>query len=479
MEFTQPIPTTFSDEDILQAFYGCLENSDDGFLIVDPEGNIAYINEAYCDYIGVKQQEVLGRPVLQYIDTSRLPEAARNPAYKREVATLHKANDKQYSDNERYVLVNRTNVSVNGKSVAGVGQIKFTRNTMMLYSRLTNVFDELALYKEELKRMSADIYSVDNILGVSPQITALKKRLIHTAGNNFPVLINGETGTGKEVFANALHYAGERRNKPIVRINCAAIPSELLESELFGYEEGAFTGARRGGKKGKFELADGGTLFLDEIGDMPLVMQAKLLRVLQDGEIERVGGSKPIHVDVRIISATNKDLAKEVEEKRFRQDLYFRLNVIPFIIPPLRERKEDIPVLANAFLADLNMRYHSEVYFSEDTVDIMKKYNWPGNVRELRNIVERCFALQENGVITPNLLPGSLYQPTIVTPGYEEGGSLEAIMNTIERDILLSNIRRNGGNLRKTAAELKIHRVTLYKKMDKYGITREDFKVRP
>ncbi len=475
MEFTQPIPTTFSDEDALQAFYGCLENSDDGFLIVDPEGNIAYINEAYCSYIGVKREKVLGRPVIDCIDTSRLPEAAADPRFKREIAALHKVADKQYRDNERYVLVNRANVSVDGRSVAGIGQVKFTRNTLKLYSRLNNVFDELEVYKDELKRLSADIYSLDNVLGESKQIKELKKQIRHTAGNDFPVLINGETGTGKEVFANALHYASNRRKKPIIRINCAAIPSELLESELFGYEEGAFTGAKRGGKKGKFELAEGGTLFLDEIGDMPLVMQAKLLRVLQDGMIERIGGTKPIHVDVRIISATNKDLVKEVEEKRFRQDLYFRLNVIPFLIPPLRERQEDIPVLIDAFLADLNERYHTDVYFSADTVEILEKYNWPGNVRELKNIVERCYALQENGVITPNLLPQSIHRSSYVIPGYEADGSLESIMSAIERDILLSSIRRNGGNLRKTAADLQVHRVTLYKKLEKYGLSREDF----
>lgn len=477
MEFKQPIPTTMTNEDILQSFYGCLEGSDDGFLIVDPEGRIAYINEPYCRYIGIDRDDVLGKPVRDYIDTSRLPEAAVNKNFKTEIATLHKANDKQYSDNERYVLVNRSNVSVDGRSIAGIGQVKFTRNTLKLYSMLNHVFDELEVYKEELKRLSADIYSVDRILGNSPEIRALKKQIVHMADNDFPVLITGETGTGKEVFANAVHFAGKRRKNPIIRINCAAIPSELLESELFGYEEGAFTGAKRGGKKGKFELADGGTIFLDEIGDMPLVMQAKLLRVLQEGEVERVGGAKPVPVNVRVISATNKDLIKEVEEKRFRQDLYFRLNVIPLAIPPLRERKGDVDIFLDAFLNDLNERYHTEVYFSSDSKEMLEKYSWPGNVRELKNIVERCYALQENGVITPNLLPYSVAHTSAAVPGigYMESGSLESIMNSIERDIILSSIRKNGGNMRKTAAELQVHRVTLYKKLEKYGISREDF----
>ncbi len=475
MEFRQPIPTTLPAEDALQSFYGCLENSDDGFLIVDTEGKIAYINEQYSEYLGLKREQILGKPVKDYIDTSRLAEAAVNPDYPREVAVLHKANDHQYSDNERYVLVNRSNVSVGGRSISGVGQIKFTRNTMKLYNMLNNVYDEMEIYKEELKRLSADLYSTESILGESAAIRDLKKLVLQTANNDFPVLITGETGTGKEVFANAVHYAGNRRKKPIIRINCAAIPSELLESELFGYEEGAFTGARRGGKKGKFELADGGTIFLDEIGDMPLVMQAKLLRVLQEGEIERVGGSRPVPIDVRIISATNKDLAKEVEEKRFRQDLYFRLNVIPFAIPPLRERREDIPVYLAAFLKEINEKYHTNVFFSEDAEKMLVRYSWPGNVRELKNIVARCYALQENGVIYPTILPRSVLNPAAVIPSYEEGGGLEAIMKAVERDVLLANIRKNDGNLRKAARDLGIHRVTLYKKMDKLGISREDF----
>ena len=473
MEYPQPIPTTMPPLQLLQALYGGIENSDDGFLVVDADGKIAYINEAYCQYISVKRADVLGSPVLDYIDTSHLAEAALDPRYKPEVNVLHKVSAKQYKDGEHYSIVNRTNVSVGGVSLAGVGQIKFVRSTLRLSEAINDVYEELSHYKEELQRLSAERYSFSQILGSSPEMKRVKGLAARAARSDFSVLITGETGTGKEVFASAIHYASPRKNKPFIRINCAAIPSELLESELFGYEEGSFAGAKRGGKKGKIELASTGTLFLDEIGDMPLVMQAKILRILQEREVEHVGGTKPIPVDVRIIAATNKDLEKEVAEGRFRADLYFRLNVISLALPPLRQRTGDIPLYMDAFLSELNAKYHTEVIVTPEAQKEFCQYSWPGNVRELRNMVERCYAIQEDGRIS-SLFP--------LRPGQNKYRAhwelqpdqrLDAILDDVERDVIQTAIRRNGGNLRRTAEELGIHRVTLYKKMEKHGITRE------
>ena len=473
MEFKQPIPTTLSPDALLQSLYGGIENSDDGFLVVDPTGNIAYINEAYCHYINVKRDIVLGKPVIDYIDTSQMPEVARDPFFEPQVGVLHKVSAKQYRDGEHYCIVNRTNVSKDGTPISGVGQIKFVRSTLKLSSAINDVYDELSHYKEELMRLSAERYSFSQILGGSTEIQAAKSMALRTTSNDFPVLITGETGTGKEVFANAIHFASRRKNKPFIRINCAAIPSELLESELFGYDEGAFTGARRSGKKGKFELANTGTIFLDEIGDMPLMMQAKILRVLQEGEVERVGGGKPIPIDVRVIAATNKDLETEVENGRFRADLYFRLNVISIALPPLRKRVGDIDIFINAFLADLNEKYHSEVHITPEARKQFEQYSWPGNVRELKNIIERCYALQDGGIITSMSIPQALPSQTSKSRNRPGGQRLESIMDNVEREVLLEAIQRNHGNLRKTAAELDIHRVTLYKKMEKHGITRK------
>ena len=474
MEYPKPIPATMPPLQLLQVFYGAVENSDDGFLVVDPDGKIAYINEAYCKYIDVERSAILGRPVLDYIDTSKMIEVAADPLFKPEVNVLHKVSAKQYKDGEHYVIVNRTNVSDNGVPIGGVGQIKFVRSTLRLSDAINDVYDELSHYKEELRRLSAERYSFDQVLGDSPEMKKAKALALRTTSNDFSVLVTGETGTGKEVFASAIHYASKRKNKPFIRINCAAIPSELLESELFGYEEGSFTGAKRGGKKGKFELANTGTLLLDEIGDMPLMMQAKILRVLQEGEVEHVGGGKPTPVDVRIIAATNKDLEKEVAEGRFRADLYFRLNVISITLPPLRQRPGDIDLYIDTFLDELNEKYHTEVYMTPEARKEFRQYNWPGNVRELKNIIERCYAIQDSGVITSMSLPRKIHSMAASSLASQSGQSLETMMDSVERELLIPAIRRNGGNLRKTAEELGIHRVTLYKKMEKHGITRDN-----
>lgn len=480
MEYFQPILTTMSNNDLLQSMYGCLENSDDGFLIVDTDGKIAYINQAYCDYLNQPRNKLIGKPVIDYIDTSTLAEASVNPNYPPEKQVLHRVSDKQYRDGEHYCIVNRTNVSLNGRSISGVGQIKFIRSTLQLSSAIKEINDELAYYKEELQRLSAEQYSLTKIIGSSPEMRAVKEMVNKSATNDFPVLITGETGTGKEVFANAIHYVSDRRNRPFIRINCAAIPANLFESELFGYEKGAFTGANKTGKKGKFELADTGTLFLDEIGDMPLEMQVKLLRVLQEKEVERVGSEKPIPVDVRIIAATNKNLPLEIEQKRFRSDLYYRLNVINIVIPPLRKHPSDIDTFIDTFIDELNIKYHSDTIITDHARELLRAYSWPGNVRELKNIIERCFVLQDAGVIHSATIPlpnntSVLSNQKQIPTSIPQHLTLAESMEEIEKELILSAIHAHNGNLRATAKDLNIHRVTLYKKLEKYHLRREDF----
>ena len=476
MEIQKPFPSSLSQEELYLSFYGCLENSDDGFLIVAPDGTIAYINEAYCNYIGIDRMKVIGEPVLNYIDTTELAEAATNPEYKTQTAVLHKVSEKQYRDGEHYCIVNRSNISVDGKSISGVGQIKFVRSTLKLSTEINKLFDELSYYKDEVSRLSAGQYSAQTIIGNSAPMQEVKMMVRSASINDFSVLLTGETGTGKEVVANAIHYSSKRRRKPFVRINCASIPAELLESELFGYVEGAFTGAKKGGKKGKFELATGGTLFLDEIGDMPLPMQAKILRALQEQEIEPVGSEKTVQIDVRVIAATNRNLEDEIKAKRFRADLFYRLNVISIELPPLRQRIGDIRLYVDDVLNQLNSSYHTDVSISFEACQLLEKYSWPGNVRELKNIVERCYVFQENGVIMAGTVSKALssWKQDAVAEDIS-GKSLDMIMDEYERSVLLSAINANGGNLRKTAAALGIHRVTLYKKLEKHHISRGDF----
>ena len=466
---------SYTKDTMLQAFEACMELSDDGFLIVDPLGKIAFINTAYCNYIGIGKEETIGKPVLDCINSSKMVGFATNISSSPEKNVLHKVSDKQFSDKEHYCIVSRANFSKDGKSLGAVAQIKFVRNTIKLYTALKNTYSQLEYYKSEIERIANERYSPDNILGISDEIRDVKDLVRRASSNDFPVLITGETGTGKEVIADAVHYASNRKLKPFIRINCAAIPTELMESELFGYEEGSFTGAKRGGKKGKFELADGGTIFLDEIGELPMFMQAKLLRALQESEIERVGGDKPIPVNVRVLSATNKDLRKEIEEKHFREDLYYRLNVIEINVPPLRSRTMDIPLFIDKFLRDINEEYHSNTVIDNEAKELLVHYEWPGNVRELKNTLERCYTLSENGIITKRTIPTNIIgDVNFKEIAHSHYSNLNSTLDEVERRIILKEISSTQGNLRQAAINLGIHRTTLYKKMEKLGIVRED-----
>jgi transcriptional regulator with PAS, ATPase and Fis domain len=280
-------------------------------------------------------------------------------------------------------------------------------------------------------------------------------------------LLLGETGTGKELFAQSIHNQSPRRDHPLLAINCGAIPRELLESELFGYVEGSFTGARRGGRPGKFELADGGTVFLDEIGDMSADMQVKLLRVLQTGEVNRVGEHKPISVDVRIIAATNVQLRNEVDRGNFREDLFYRLNVFPIIIPPLRERSEDIIHLARYFLNRCTgVLKKPGIKFSPETEQALVRYAWPGNVRELENVVERAANLADDETINPNLLG----LPEAIVNGARLKNSNFKRLAEVEKNTIMDSIETANYNLSKASSSLGISRATLYNKIKKYSL---------
>jgi len=289
------------------------------------------------------------------------------------------------------------------------------------------------------------------------------------AASNTTVLIQGETGVGKEIFAHAIHSASSRKDKPFIKVNCAAIPHDLLESELFGYEEGAFTGARKKGKPGKFELAHEGSIFLDEIGDMPLPMQAKLLRVIQEKELERIGGVSTIAVDVRIIAATNQNLEELVKTGRFRSDLYYRLNVIPVVIPPLRQRKEDIPEFIEFALQKMAQQTGHKPVFSEEAMEALCNYHWPGNVRELFNVVERIVSLHEGEVIEKRDLPAAIRgkRPRQMT---RKNLSLKEYLEEAEKEAITIAMQEAKGNKNLAAQILGIHRITLYEKLKKYSL---------
>ncbi len=342
---------------------------------------------------------------------------------------------------------------------------------------IKHALDEKRL-QDEKRDMVKRMLKRYEIIGSSSTVKRLKDQISLVAPTDSWVLITGENGTGKELIARNIHLMSNRRDKPFIEVNCAAIPDELIESELFGYEKGAFTGATSR-KSGRFDLADGGTIFLDEIGDMSLKTQAKILRILQEQSFVRVGGTESVEVNVRVIAATNKDLKKEMEEGNFRKDLYYRLNVIPFHIPPLRERREDIPVFIEYFLKV----YTTEIgkkpkSISKEAIECLISYHWPGNVRELKNLIERLVIMTPGDIIGVNDLPDYTREEEKMVSAFErivENSSLKKAREEFEKGFILSKLEENNGNISKTAESIGIERSSLYRKIKAYGIEiRED-----
>jgi DNA-binding NtrC family response regulator len=313
-------------------------------------------------------------------------------------------------------------------------------------------------------------FNVKNIVGKSEKINQLFKLIHDVAPTNTTILIRGENGTGKELIANAIHFNSPHAKKPFIKLNCGVLAENLLESELFGHVKGAFTGAIKD-RIGRFELANSGTMFLDEIGDISLNMQVKLLRVLQEGEFERVGGTETIKVDVRIITATNQDLETRIREQKFRQDLYYRLNVIPIEVPPLRERKDDIKLLVEYFLEKYQEVHQKKIERIEnDAISALDEYDWPGNIRELENYVERAIVLNKTGIITKSDLPQVIAKSQKTIVEYDESTGLNGAVDLFERQLILSELNRNKGNKARTATNFKINRSTFMSKLKKYEI---------
>ncbi|WP_449241319.1 sigma-54-dependent transcriptional regulator [Desulfoscipio gibsoniae] len=310
------------------------------------------------------------------------------------------------------------------------------------------------------------------MIGLSPAMQSIYKTIGRVANSNATVLIRGESGTGKELVARAIHFNSVRKDRNFVKINCASIPENLLESELFGHEKGAFTGAVAA-KQGKFEIAHKGTIFLDEIGEMSAGTQAKILRVLQEREFERVGGTETIQVDVRIVAATNKDLERSIEEGTFREDLYYRINVVDIMLPPLRERKQDIPALVEHIIKNTSLEHGKTITgFSREAIDLLEAYDWPGNIRELKNICERAVLMSSGPLLTVEDLPLGLRKSSrrIDWLGELQGDSLKEIVAEVEREVILKALEDNNWNRSATAQALKMNRSSLYAKMKELGI---------
>ena len=441
-----------------------LKMTSDGFIITDTEGNVGEINKQYADFFGKSRSEIIGKSILNIIPNSKMIDIVKHKFSEEDA--VHKYIDGEAKGNS--VIVSRSYVEdEDGNVVAGVAQVKFKVQTLAVAKKLMNEYEELEYYREEFQNQNR----VDNIIGSDTKFREIVKECLKVAKTDIPVLLTGETGTGKEVMAKALHTNSLRYDKPFVSINCAAIPFELLESELFGYMDGAFTGAKRGGKKGKFQLANGGTIFLDEIGDMPSSMQAKLLRVLQEKEIEPLGSEKSIPLDVRVVAATRQDLEAKMKDGSFREDLYYRLSVFNIHIPPLRERGGDSLELAEFFLDELNHKYKTYKTFSKAVKAYFLKYQWPGNVREVNNVVQSAYAISTENIIDINDIPARMLQQEKPAINLDKNKkSLGQMVDDYEKEVILELLKKHKGNCLEAAKEAGIHKSNFYRKLQKYGI---------
>lgn len=421
----------------------------EGLLVTDNQGIITLVNKRAQEILNLPNEELLGVPVKSLFSENF-------------IGTLER---------KRYQVIDFQEEITVGKT-----KIKCTitcQNIMCgdCSKGLVIVINELSRATKLLNKllMQDTRFTFENIIGKNAKFCNALKTAKIVAPKESNVLLLGESGTGKDVFAQAIHNASSRRRGPFIAVNCGAIPKELIGSELFGYSEGAFTGAKKGGKMGKFELADGGTLFLDEIGEMPIEQQKVLLRVLEDRKIIRLGGHEPIPINVRIIAATNIDLENEVKKGTFRQDVYYRLNVFAIKMVPLRERKDDIRLLAAAFLESFSRDMgRTNIDIVDEVWDLLLSYDWPGNVRELQNAIERALVLSEGQTITPNLF--DFYISNEQKPDSQSANPIKNALHDYETDILTDILARNNWNISKTSIYLGISRTTLYRKMSILGI---------
>lgn len=444
------------------------ENMQIGIVVCDRNGILIYVNPAYANFLKVDVSKFIGRHVTELVSNSRMHLVAQSG--KAELNWPHEFKGDS-------TLVHRTPIMRNGKIEMVLGLVLFTKpeNLNKIMEKLSVLQSKLKLYEDEIVSLRSTRYTLDNVIGISRGIELVKQEAEKAVRNQLPVLITGESGTGKEMIAQAIHDGSARRLYPFVRVNCAAIPKELFEAELFGYEKGSFTGADIKGKIGKFELAHMGTIFLDEIGDLPLELQPKLLRVLELKEFERVGGNKVVQSDFRLIAATNRDLGKMVKEERFRLDLYYRLNVVPINIPPLRERREDILPLVHHFIEQrkgLVSRKFDKISISSAASALLHNYDWPGNSRELLNVIERTLAALEGDTIQVLDLPLYIQEAEEKEDSlFDHSTSLKYYLQNAEKRVIRKALKQYHGNRNLTAKNLGIHRTLLYKKMKALGIS--------
>jgi len=443
-----------------------LGNLHEAVCVINTSGIVTFWNASSEKLYGIKTKEIVGSHIEKFFPNALLLRALK------ERRTFE--NLKHTPKDESDVIISAIPLIYKGELIGAVSTDRDLNEITNLYMELDREKTKVEILKQQMKEITQDKYFFGKIIGKSKALIDAMTIAKQVAKTDASVLITGESGTGKEVFSRAIHQESDRKGD-FIPVNCSAIPSNLLESELFGYVEGAFTGAYKKGRAGKFELANGGTLFLDEIGDMPLLMQAKLLRVLQDGIVYRVGSGKPIKVDARIIAATNKDLYQLMEEGKFREDLYYRLNVVSIRIPPLRERKEDIPELINDFITEFSEKNNkNNIHISPEAMKILSDYHWKGNIRELKNTIERLVILSKDDIIESKDIPAEIISSMNISPfialDIDNSFDLKKAVENFEKNIIIDALAAVKGNKVQAAELLNIKRSTLYYKLDLYNL---------
>lgn len=439
----------------------------DGIYLIDPSGVVLEVNRIFCFLTGLKKENVLGQPIQRLVD--------RGYIYK--AISLQALRDKERTAGMNAMLrTQRKVLSTAIPSLNEEGRVMQVLTVMRdlteidrLRENLDRVEEDRSRYLHELEYLRSQALRETDIIGSDPSIQAVIQLLHQVADVDSTVLIAGETGTGKELVAKELHRISSRRNGPYIKVNCAAIPDNLLESELFGYVKGAFTGADHAGKAGMFELAEKGTILLDEIGEMPIGLQAKLLRVLQEREVRRVGSGQPISVDARVVASTNRDLAQQVKDGTFRRDLYYRLNVVPVNVPALRDRSSDIPLLAAYFLERYNKKYDKRKTFDMSVMRSLAAYPFPGNVRELVNMVERLVVTSPQDLISVADFRGIVEVEAGITSLVDPGLPLKEAVGQFEKR-LVEDALQTHGSTHKAAKALGVSQPTVLRKAHQYGI---------
>ncbi|MFZ5597391.1 MAG: sigma 54-interacting transcriptional regulator [Bacillota bacterium] len=463
-----------STRHLIEELKAIIEHSFDGIYVTDGMGNTLRVNKAYERITGIESVEVIGKNMRRLVKDGYFNQSVTLLVLeKKEPVTIIQ----EIKKTGKTVLVTGTPVYDEGGSIFRV--VTNVRDITEL-NQLKQSLEEAKFlsqhYETQLNRFKIQYGEDRRIVFKSPKMSALIELTIRLSQVDTTVLIQGESGVGKEVVADIIHRHSRRKKGPFVKVNCGAIPENLLESELFGYEQGAFTGAKKGGKRGLLETARNGTVFLDEIGELPLNLQVKLLRVLQSREIIHVGGTEAVPIDVRIIAATNRSLEKMIAEKKFRNDLFYRLNVVPINVPPLRERREDIAALAAHFITEQNQRYGMKKRLAPEVMDIFMQYEWPGNVRELENVVERLMVVTtgdtiHTGDLPANMLSGGL--PIGLVINTDTGESLREILERVEREVLIK-ARARHGSTRVVARALGISQPSVVRKFARHGIVQDD-----